>query len=251
MVKNEEEFKIKNNATIEGQLSFTNDEKNYAIEHKDFALKKLDNSFARHIELEEYKQSHLLSYWFTDFANYHDTEKDFKDNTLKTLKIFKRGDVVKVNLGYNVGNELGGLHYCIVLNKKDNPYSGTLNVIPLSSSKEDKTYNPNTCIDLGDELYNLLSKKSELEFSSISIALENIKDPINVEEIKKLSTRAEYLSKLDKELSKMKHGSFALLHQITTISKQRLYKTSILSGIKVSNHSLNLIDEKIKKLYTK
>ena len=51
------------------------------------------------------------------------------------MKTFKRGDIIKVNLGYNIGNELGGLHYCVVINKFDNPFNGTLNVIPLTSKK--------------------------------------------------------------------------------------------------------------------
>ena len=51
----------------------------------------------------------------------------------------------------------------------------------------------------------------------------------------------------------MKKGSIALINQITTISKQRIYNSKkdmdILSGIKLSNEKMNLIDEKIKKLF--
>ena len=53
----------------------------------------------------------------------------------------------------------------------------------------------------------------------------------------------------------MKKGSIALVHQITTISKQRIYnpKTSkdILSNVKVSDTTLDLIDSKIKELFLK
>lgn len=49
----------------------------------------------------------------------------------------------------------------------------------------------------------------------------------------------------------MKHGSIAYVNQITTISKQRIFKTPILSGIKLSSNSLDLLDEKVKKLFTK
>ena len=54
--------------------------------------------------------------------------------------MYSRGDVIKVNLGFNIGNELGGLHYCIVLNKYDNTRNGALNVIPLTSRKDNKKY---------------------------------------------------------------------------------------------------------------
>ena len=59
----------------------------------------------------------------------------------------------------------------------------------------------------------------------------------------------------EKEISKMKKGSIALVSQITTISKQRIYdpKTSsdILANLRVSDNTLDLIDSKIKELFIK
>ena len=86
--------------TTVAQEFTSNEEKSKTINHKDSALKRLDISFNKHIEAAEYKQSNLLAYWIKDFANYHDDEKTFSPNS---LKIFKRGDIVKVNLGFNIG----------------------------------------------------------------------------------------------------------------------------------------------------
>lgn len=51
----------------------------------------------------------------------------------------------------------------------------------------------------------------------------------------------------------MKYGSIAIINQIRVVSKQRIYnpKTEfdILSGIKLSNENLNLIDYKMKKMW--
>lgn len=102
--------------------------KNNCIIHKDKSLTRLDMSFIKHLELEEYKKSELLAYWINDFANYHDAERNFD---YSKSGIFSRGDIIKANLGFNIGNELGGLHYCVVLDKYDNIRNGTLNVIPL------------------------------------------------------------------------------------------------------------------------
>lgn len=234
---------------IEEQI-ISGEEKSEAIAHKDSALKRLDVSFNKHIELMEYKKSNLLAYWITDFATYHDEEKTF---TSKSLKNFKRGDIVKVNLGFNIGNEFGGLHYCIIINNNDNINSGHLNIIPLSSAKEDKEYNPVTCIDLGDELYTLLTQKYSTELASTLkrfTELKEIKD-VTSDEVNKLSKKVNLLKKLDVELEKMKHGSIAYVHQITTISKQRIFKTPILSGIRISSKSLDLLDDKINELFTK
>lgn len=159
--------------------------------------------------------------------------------------------------------ELGGLHYCIVLNKDDKPSFGTLNVIPLTSIKENKTYYDNT-INLGDEIYTILYNKFQKKFndtfdklSSISNnKVENyddIKD--DLEQIPALSQELEFLKKFEKEISKMKKGSIALFNQITTISKQRIYypkaSKDLLAGLHLSNSSLDLLDKKMMQLFTK
>ena len=136
---NENNIKIKNNAII----------------HKDNSLNRLDLSFLKHIELEEYKKSELLAYWINDFAVYHDEERNFN---ISKSGVFSRGDIIKVNLGFNIGNELGGLHYCVVLGKYDNTRNGTLNVVPLTSKKPNKKYDSST-VNLGNELYILLQEK--------------------------------------------------------------------------------------------
>ena len=74
-----------------------------SINHKDFSLKRLNQSFEKHINLEEYKKSDILAYWINDFANYHDDEKSFD---FTKLKRYKRGDIIKANLGFNVGRRI-------------------------------------------------------------------------------------------------------------------------------------------------
>ena len=56
---------------------------------------------------------------------------------------------------------------------------------------------------------------------------------------------------MEKEISKMKEDSIALINQITTISKQRIYKDLLTRNVKLSNKALDLIDEKIIKYFTK
>ncbi len=229
------------------------EEKVQTIEHKDVALKRLDISFKKHIELHEYKKSNLLAYWITDFSEYHDMERTFDTTKLKT---FKRGDIIKANLGFNIGSELGGLHYCIVLTKHDNPYSDTLNVIPLSSIKVHKKYNPKNCINLGDEIYTLLNSKFQNDFKKVKEEIGLIKN-LDVQSqrsaINQLSAKLDYLEEVEKELKRMKHGTVALISQITTISKIRIFNTknNILHGIKATNTTLDLIDRKIMELFTK
>ncbi len=226
-----------------------NKEKNNAILHKDNSLNRLDLSFLKHIELAQYKQSELLAYWVHDFAVYHDEEKSF--NVAKS-GIYSRGDVIKVNLGFNIGNELGGLHYCIVLNKYDNTRNGTLNIIPLTSKKDNKKYDFSH-VNLGKEIYTIFYKKIEKEkqkLQQILKELEKIEDiPINIQNI--IKKEQSYIEKMEKEISKMQKDSIALINQITTISKQRIFKDTVRRNVKISPNSLDLIDEQIIKFFTK
>ena len=65
----------------------------------------------------------------------------------------------------------------------------------------------------------------------------------------------ELAEKINKEVQKMKYGSIAIINQIRVISKQRIYdpktESDILSGIKLSNENLDLIDDKMKKMFIK
>lgn len=157
--------------------------------------------------------------------------------------------------------ELGGLHYCIVINKDDKPSFGTLNVIPLTSMKENKIYHENT-VNLENEIYYILYYKFQKNFNNILNKISSIKNNLNYDnskdnlnQVSLLSQELELLKKFEKEISKMKKGSIALLNQITTISKQRIYypKTAkdFLSGVRLSNSSLDLLDKKLIELFTK
>ena len=243
------------NNILDNQISI-GEEKSEAIAHKNDALRELDASFNKHIELQEYKKSNILAYWIKDFSHYHDHERTFDSHRLKR---YKRGDMIKVNLGFNIGNELGGLHYCVVINKTDNLSYGTLNVVPLSSIKPDKIYSEYD-INLGNELYNLLSTKFNnnlvaLNRKLLGISKLDLHDQASIKLSAELNAELIYLQKLALELQKMKEGSIARITQITTISKQRIYnpksKRDILSGIKLSNACMDLIDNKIKEIFTK
>ena len=75
------------------------------------------------------------------------------------------------------------------------------------------------------------------------------------EKVEQFNNDFKYIKKVEKEIAKMKKGSIALISQITTISKQRIYdpKTSsdILANLRVSDNTLDLMDAKIKELFLK
>lgn len=141
------------------------------IEFNEF-LEELCNSHHHH-----YKKSALISYWLNDYKNYLNNEDSFKANQLVK---YKRGTVVKANLGFNLGHEQGGLHYCIVLNKKDSIYQPLLNVIPLTSIKDPKKRLHYTNVNLSNELYKKLGSKLDIKLKLSKVYLLNAKSMIGV-----------------------------------------------------------------------
>ena len=91
-------------------------------------------------------------------------------------------------------------------------------------------------------------KKKKLK--QILDELEKIEDiPINIQKI--IEKENKYIEKMKDEISKMKQDSIALINQITTISKQRIFKDTLRRNVKLSNNSLDLIDKQIIKYFTK
>lgn len=83
------------------------------IMHKDFALQKLNLLLGKYIaNPSTIDKADKLSYWLEDYCRLLDFEDNFKPNLLKS---YSKGDILNVNLGYNIGNEEGGLHITALL----------------------------------------------------------------------------------------------------------------------------------------
>lgn len=210
-----------------------------------------------------YKKAALLYYWLRDYKNYIKNEDTFSP---KYYPEFQRGNIVNLNLGFNLGSELGGLHYGIVL-QNSNRRNPNLVIIPLSSLKKSKDplrLRPSE-VYLGEELYFKVQTKFEsLKVSILSETnlLKEAVDHISSEEDKQkffsklddLGLKAQLLLKTKNKLSVLKHGSVAIVNQIRTVSKMRILDPTdqydILYGLKLSNASLDSIDKKIIELFT-
>lgn len=104
-------------------------------EHKNNAVQKLDNYLENLISSSDIKnmgKSDKLSYWLEDWINFLDFETTFSPIRLRR---YKRGEIIKVHLGFNVGSEEGGLHYAVVLDKNNPKSSPVVTIIPLTSVK--------------------------------------------------------------------------------------------------------------------
>ena len=249
------------------------------IKHKKSAIKKVNNVlevFLNSHNPKHKKKADLISYWLESYSQYLLNEEKF-DYT--TIPRYKRGDIISVNFGFNVGSEHGGLHYAIVLDNDNRQSSPVITVIPLSSGKEVDTYERD--VYLGNELYEKLNAKYNKLNAQINEDLNNLCKTISVlaksadtlaedseanlqkdveELLAELRVRVETLNRekamlktYEKKLLKLKEGSIALMEQITTISKMRIYdpKTSsdLLYDIKFSDGAMDKINVQLKKLF--
>jgi mRNA-degrading endonuclease toxin of MazEF toxin-antitoxin module len=240
------------------------------IKHKNQALSKIDNyltKLATDPNTKIQSKADKLSYWIKDWTKFLEYEQNFNASSLRR---YKRGEIVKVHLGYNIGSEEGGLHYCVVVEKDNSRNSPVLTVVPLTSIKKktDLEHLRPGEIDLGNELFTNLNskisftqKKIESELEELAKSLDTLADDAPLEEFNKLHSKVNKLKKeadmfgrMKDEVSKMKMGSIALVKQIRTISKIRIYdpKTNfdILSNVKLSNEKLDLIDNEVIKNFT-
>ena len=257
--------------------------------HKDETINNFStfmDSLINSSESTDLKRADLISYWIKDFQQYITQEKDFNPTKIKS---YKRGDVVKVNLGFNIGSEQGGLRYAIVLDKDNKHNSKTITIIPLTSQKESKEIYGRDIL-LGRELYNRLKSKYDSIKEEIDARRVKYNDMLNkaqlamdtllklappesypptdvIESIsqlddllrnytkilKEIDAEENDLQKIHNELHRMKDGSIAKIEQITTISKQRIFdpkkKVDVLAGVRFSPAAMDKINEKIKELY--
>lgn len=217
------------------------------------------------------KRASLLSYWIDTYTNYIKNENTFCSEDLPK---YHRGDVLKVNFGYRVGNEIGGLHYAIVLDNNNSKKSGVITVVPLVSQKDGfKNSHYKHSLEVG--LYQLASKKiSQMHEENSALLLNAAKKleeglTLGDEECKKRDSIFQESNRLmikyrknidrldiwEKDTNKLKSGSVVDFGQIITISKQKIYEptntSDLLYNIRISGNDMDMIDQKLSLGYLK
>ena len=169
-------------------------------EKKNIQIDKINNG------CENYKSAYNSKKTkFSYLGNWVEKEsRIFKNEALNKIynkPNFKRGEIIKVDFGINVGSELSNTHFAIVLNSDDNNSVDNITVLPLTSKSGYK------------RLY-----------------VGNILKPFN--------QSGKYSSK-----------GYAIITQITTISKKKIFKDNITCSC--TDNILEKIDDEIIKFLTK
>lgn len=253
------------------------------IQNKKQSIRLLNNLLEGYIADDtRLRKAELVSKWIKDYVNYLKFEEIY--DPLKGIT-YKRGDIVKVNLGFNIGGEIGGVHYAIVLDNPSPHSCNTMTVIPMSSVKEGKPVHP-LDLHIGNEFYNsvsakyqsmlkdTLAEKEELDnFKTDLLSLikdhmthelsederTELKSKLNIpvtslaDRINNLNQQIEILEKNKAEIDMMKTGTIVKVRQIRTISKMRILipksRRDPLYDVSLSSATMEKINNKLSEFF--
>ena len=145
----------------------------------DIKNKKILKSAKNFEQIYSISQSNRRSNKFNFLPNWLDKESNLfleeVNHCKKSYYSFKRGALIFVDFGINIGSELSNRHWAVVLNKNDSPKSRNLTVLPISSKEKKfsvmtKLYNKNP----KDSYYLFLTKLVLIIFQSFTMHLQKL-----------------------------------------------------------------------------
>lgn len=213
------------------------------------------NSLVKHGEPKD-KRADKIDQWIESWTKYLKREQEFNP---RSLPLFKRGSVIVVDLGFNVGSEYGGIHYAIVLNKRDSRRNHLLHILPLTSIKE-KTDLENLKyyqLSLSDEIHRLLIQKANKGLQTINEKRNSCINEIHLlknklseieslanEQQKDPDTNPKLESYLETEISNVKSKQEELEKIVNQITSQSIYIEKLVEKIsKLKKGSIALLNQ--------
>ena len=178
-------------------------------------------------------------------------------NTTHKYRTYKRGTIIKVDFGVNLGSEMSQVHFAVVLSKNDNPRNNVLTILPLTTKKGKF----NIC--LGTLIAKKIVEKLNLEEKKLKQNLAKLENEINCKDanfekienekciIKSKMDKLNFLIKYYKNSLKTTYGCTNL---ITSISKTKLLNPineyDIIGKTMCSDEVLDIIDNDITQKFT-
>lgn len=155
---------------------------------------------------------------------------------MSNKKIYRRGELIQVDFSPQIGSEIKGPHFAIVLSKKDNRSNNLLTVVPLTS--KEKKYH----INLGNWIKN----------DAISVLNEYIQEL--KKETDELNIKTEYLQEQTKKMidftNKLNNQVKEVKDIINSRNSESYDADELLDKIAKLNETIKERKEKIKKTET-
>ncbi|MEG0093189.1 MAG: type II toxin-antitoxin system PemK/MazF family toxin [Erysipelotrichaceae bacterium] len=245
---------------------------------KDKKIARLDNANSIYKDIINNCKNKKLAYldMWEEFQSKSFYTENNQQEKIKYKK-YARGTVVFVNFGTSIGTELSGNHFAIVLSKDDNPFSGKVTVLPLTS--KEKKYNIPIEQDLIINIFTSLIMEVGRIVTLMDCIQEDIKGnkritymekdmvdyiqsyickslnssggiDINMDELQHImANHLESITNVINYYLRYNKNSYAMIDNITTISKHRINKPinrfDPISNIKISDGVLDNINKEI------
>ena len=175
---------------------------------------------------------------------------------------YKRGQFVIVRFGKRIGTEFSGTHPAIVISKEDNLFSGNITVIPLTSKHHSQYLELGELLD--KSVYSKLGKGVAKEIFTIKEVRDILDTSENLDEVVSrmpelnlpvIKDYIKYSQQLTDKYESMFKQSYAIVSQITTISKSKIVKPinklDPLNELIISNSTLDKIDRELLSKFTR
>ena len=117
------------------------------------------------------------------------------------LEDYKRGDIVFAHFGYNIGSELGGKHYAVVVENDNNNASKTVVVVPISSidNNREKPLHSSE-VYLGEVIPGSKVKSYAMPMQIRAISKLRIIKSKTLKKYGKIAITSKQLSEIDKKI---------------------------------------------------
>lgn len=136
------------------------------MDNKEEKINKVTDEFLAIYNSKDRKFTYLPE-WLEFMTDSFNKEINIRKNHSTFLyDKYKRGAIVRINFGTNIGSEMSGIHFGIVVTKNDNESNRTLQVIPLSS-KGGKFR-----VAINDEVFKNVSNHFHREFIVVNNKLD-------------------------------------------------------------------------------
>ena len=205
---------------------------------------------------------------FRKLRNRYRKETTNQMSESKKFKYYRRGQIIQVKFEPQTGYEIKGIHYAIVITKRDQPYIGTLTVIPLTSKSGNHLLPIGSCIS--DSVFLELANEKNYYFRLLLNAQKQINEIKNsdyplqeqsIEEVKQIvkdlnaySDNINYFDDLENKYKNIKKSSYANIYQITTIDKSKIVNPmnhlDPIKRIKAPDSVMDKIDKGIIEAFT-
>lgn len=139
---------------------------------------------------KHWKKYKYLPDWIVQKSEYLlNDDKAYRGNK----KVYRRGAFVNVDFGVNVGQELSGNHFAIILNKDDSPTNDKLTVVPLTSHDHPHT------VELDHTLRESASNEFQqriVDFMMLVSAVNYLRTITSADKLAAIKSTADYWNSL-------------------------------------------------------